>query len=78
MLVEILNLDNGSGVNTNFDVYLAYNEPRKLFEQRPYCRIDESDFCDILTDSQIEKLVTGTIQFRVNKIQLEEKSNKIY
>jgi len=73
MLIEITSLDNG-----NLDVYLAYNEPQKLFEPRPYCRIDESDLCDLLTDSQIEKLVTGVIHFRINKQQLFEKANKIY
>lgn len=79
MLVEITNLDNGSGTNTNLDVYLSYNEQQKLFEQRPYCRIDEDDFCELLTDSQINKFWTsGAIHYRVSKKALSEKANKIY
>lgn len=78
MLVQINNLDNGSGVNTNLDVYLSYNESRKLFELKPYCRIDEDDFAQILTERQVRNFNEGIIHFRVNKTELQEKANKIY
>lgn len=78
MLVEICNLDNGSGVNSNLDVYLSYNDTRKLFELRPYCRIDENDFAEILTNKQIENMQNGQIHFRINKAKLEKNANKVY
>ena len=78
MLVEIVSLDNGSGVNTNLDVYLSYNEKQKLFELRPYCKIDIGDFYELLNDKQIEQLEDGKFQFRVSKTQLSEIATTIY
>lgn len=78
MLVEISSLDNGSGMNTNLDVYLCYNPQQKLFDVKPFCRIDENDFCEMLTDKQIEKMSTGTIHFNVPKNKLSELANKVY
>jgi hypothetical protein len=78
MLVEIHSLDNGSGVNTKLDVYLSYNPQRKLFEQRPFCMIEEDDFFDLLAEKEFEKAQNGKIHFNVAKTQLFEKANKVY
>ena len=78
MLVEIHSNDSGSGMNTTLTVYRSYNEQQKLFELRPICTIDESDFCEILTDKQIDKMYSGQIHFRVNKNQLLDKSKRMF
>lgn len=78
MLIEIVSLDNGSGVNTNLDVYLSYNEQQKLFELRPYCQIEEGNLYEILTDKQVKKLEDGKYHFKVSKTQLTDKAHKIY
>jgi hypothetical protein len=78
MLIELCSLDNGSGTNTNLDVYLSYNSQQKLFELRPYCKIDVADLCELLTEKQIEKLSNGQIHFNINKSKLAEKANRIY
>jgi len=78
MLVQITSLDNGSGMNTNLDVYLCYNTQQKLFETKPFCRIDEADFCEMLTDKQIEKMQDGTINFNVPKSKLTELAKTIF
>lgn len=79
MLVEVQNLDNGSGVNDNLDIYLSYNDKRKLFELRPFCRIHENDFCSLLTERQyVQFCEQNAIHFRVNKNELSEKANKLY
>jgi len=78
MLVEIISLDNGSGLNTKLDVYLSYNPQRKLFENRPFCCIEEDDFFDILPDKEVDKAIEGKTQFNVNKAQLFDKAKRIY
>jgi hypothetical protein len=78
MLIEINSLDNGSGVNSNLAVYLSYNSQQKLFELRPYCRIDENDFAELLAEKQIEKMLNGKIHFNISKSKLAEKANLIY
>jgi hypothetical protein len=78
MLVEINSLDNGSGVNSNLDVYLSYNDKQKLFELRPYCRIDENDFSELLSEGQFNKFMGGEFHFNLSKKALADKANKIY
>ncbi len=76
MLIDISSLDNGSGLNSNIDIYLSYNPQQKLFEQRPYCRIDESDFCELLTEKQIEKMYSGATHFNLSKKHWKKKQIK--
>lgn len=78
MLVEINSLDNGSGSNSNLDVYLSYNQQQRLFELRPFCRIDEDDFFDLLTESQIIQAQNGKTHFNVSKSNLIDKANIVY
>lgn len=76
MLVEIHSLDNGSGTNSNLDVYKIYNRKQKLAELRPFCRIDEGDFFELFKDPEKEhdKAVNGKIHFEVNLDQLTDKA----
>jgi hypothetical protein len=78
MLVEIVSLDNGSGMNEWLDVYLSYNAKQKLFEQRPFCKIDTDAFYDMLTDKEVEKATNGHVHFNVSKHELSERAAIIY
>jgi hypothetical protein len=78
MLIEIISKDNGSGMNSNLDVYLAYNEKQKLFEQKPFCCIDEDDFTELLTDREADKYLHGKYQFNLSKAKITEKAKTIY
>lgn len=78
MLIEISSLDNGSGLNSNLDVYACYNDKQRLFDQRPFCRIDEGELCELLTDKQIDKMYAGVIHFNLNKQKLIDSANKVY
>lgn len=77
MLVEVHNLDNGSGTNGSLDVYLSHNG--RNFELKPFCKIDENDFCSLLNDKQYYAFCEGKeYRFRVNKNALAEKAQVIY
>ena len=78
MLVEINSLDNGSGVYEMLDIHLCYNPQQKLFEPKPFCCIWKDDFCDLLTDKEIDKLHNGKIVFNVRKSAIIEKAKTIY
>lgn len=78
MLIEISSLDNGSGMNSWLDVYLCYNPQQKLFEQRPYCKIDEDVLYDMLSDKEVERATNGKVHFNVSKSELTERAAKIY
>lgn len=80
MLVEIQSTDNGSGCNTLLKVYKAYNEKMKLFEQRPFCSIEQDDFFEIFDnpEKQFDLATLGKIHFRVPISKVIEKSKNIY
>jgi len=67
-------------------VVVQYNSPDFAFDMldvytdglRPICRIWEEDFCELLTDKQIEKFQNGQYKFDVNKIQLLDKAKTIF
>lgn len=68
MKVEIIGSGNPS--NDLLQVY-AHNT-------RPYATIYEDDFCELLTDAQIEKMYNGKIVFDVNKSKLIELSKQVF
>jgi hypothetical protein len=78
MLIEINSLDNGSGMNSYLNVHLCYNAKQKLFESRPYCKIDEDALYDMLTDKEVEKATNGHCIFNVSKHELTENATLIY
>ena len=78
MLVEIQSLDNGSGMNSYLDVYLCYNVKQKLFNQRPFCKIDEDVLYDMLSDKEVEKATNGKIHFNMSKQELADRATVVY
>lgn len=78
MLIEICSNDNGSGTNSTLDIYKCYNPAQKLFEQRPFCKIDEDDFYDLLTEKDVDNALNGKIHFNLSLNKLKEVSKKIY
>jgi hypothetical protein len=65
-------------MNTMLSVYKCYNTKQKLFEFRPFCKIEEDDFFDLLTENEFLKAQNGKIQFNVSINKLIEKAKKIY
>lgn len=61
MKVEI-NRTSTNPANTMLEVY-AHNT-------RPFCKIYEEDFMELLSDNQINQLENGKIEFDINKQHL--------
>lgn len=61
MEIEI-NRTSDNPANTMLEVY-AHNT-------RPFCKIYEEDFIELLSDNQIKKLENGETKFNVNKQHL--------
>ena len=80
MLVQIVSLDNGSGTNSNLQVYKCYNTKQKLTDNRPYCLIDESDFFDLFKEpeKEFDKACNGKDFFNIKLQELDLKCKKIY
>ena len=45
---------------------------------RPFCSIEEDDFSELLTESQLNKFENGHTIFNVDKNILIEKSKRVY
>ncbi len=78
MLIEICSNDNGSGTNSTLDVYKCYNPAQKLFEFKPFCKIDEDDFFNLLSEKEVEKANNGKIHFNISIEKLSDKAKLIY
>jgi hypothetical protein len=80
MKVEINSLDNGSGMNSNLEVWADYNPQNKVFN-KPFCIIDENDFIECFDvskqDNIIKQMESGKIVFEVNKNNLIDKSKRL-
>jgi hypothetical protein len=80
MKVEINSLDNGSGMNSNLEVWADYNPQNKVFN-KPFCIIDENDFIECFDvskqDNIMKQMESGKIFFEVNKNNLIDKSKRL-
>lgn len=80
MKVQINSMDNGSGLNSNLEVWGGYNPQNKVF-YNPICIIDEDDFIECFPedkqDSIIKKMQKGVYIFDVNKDILTEKAKRV-
>ena len=67
------------------EIQNASSDPAKTLLQcfergdnRPFCSIEEDDFSELLTESQLNKLENGHTIFNVDKNLLIEKSKRVY
>jgi len=78
MKVEICSNDNGSGMITTLNVFKCYNPQQNLFETKPFCKIEEDDFFELLSEKEFEKAEQGKTVFNVSLSKIEEKAEVIY
>ena len=80
MKVQINSMDNGSGLNSNLEVWADCNPQNKVFN-KAFCIIDESDFLECFdeakADKVFEQMQAGKIIFDVPKDKLTDKCKRI-
>jgi hypothetical protein len=80
MKVEINSLDNGSGMNSNLEVWADYNPQNKVFN-KAFCIIDEEDFLECFAEDKQDKIFKqmqeGKTTFEVNKEILTDKCKRL-
>ena len=80
MKVQVNSLDNGSGMNSNYEIWADYNPQNKVFN-KAFCIIDESAFLGCFdenkTDKIFEQLQNGKIVFDVSKDKLIENCKRL-
>ena len=80
MKVQINSLDDGSGMNSNLEVWADYNPQNKVFN-KPFCIIEHDDFIDCFDESKqyktFEQMQAGKIVFDVNKNTLIDKAKRL-
>lgn len=73
MKIQILNNDNGSGLNTMLDVYSDYNPQNKTFN-RLLCKIEQDNFLKCFDDGKqdeiFNQMTNGKTIFNVKKYDL--------
>jgi hypothetical protein len=80
MKVQINSMDNGSGLNSNLEVWADYNPQNKVFN-KPFCVIDEDDFLACFDDAKankvFEQMQGGKIIFDVPKDKLIDNCKRL-
>jgi hypothetical protein len=80
MKVQINSMDNGSGLNSNLEVWADYNPQNKVFN-KPFCIIDEDDFLACFEpnkqDKVIDQMHAGIIIFDVPKDKLTDNCKRL-
>lgn len=77
MKIQINSLDNGSGCYPMLEIYRITDKFNNT-ETRPIAKIWEDDFCELLTDRQIDKLYEGKINWNIDKAKLTERVKDFY
>ena len=80
MKVQVNSLDNGSGMNSNYEIWADYNPQNKVFN-KAFCIIDESAFLECFDENKADKifeqLQNGKIVFDVSKDKLIENCKRL-